>query len=645
MPRSLVVFALLVLAACAAAEEIQISQPKIVPGRTIVRDPVVAAGDGFLVAWRVDPHSSRVPNPVMVRIFDGVAWRKPIPTVLGDGRSVQAVWNATSSEWLVVRTLPGYYFTSQAVVATRVSADGAKSADLTLASPRSGSSSRVIAISRHGPGTAILAEYDGAFHLLGVNSDGSLSFDQVLDFEPAALAPDARGDLFVLRRQDGDALASTPDYERFAVIKNTSAGLWGALFNGARERLETFLIAPEGGDARSIAWDGRTFVTAYVDRGRLCTARFTGAADVKTECSSEPAAQPFLDAGRHGTFRAWISDFTIQTDAGFALSEFTRARGPVTAVVDEAGVLAAWTEEGDDQRIVLGGVNNDRTLRPEKTFFTDAPMLARSGSQTLLVWREDGRVIATRVDANGDAVPPRVDLGHGFVDVAVAARDGGWLVAWDAGDEIVATRVTASLDSTGLEHFGSAGTAQDTPAAAPTGDGFLVAWSEVEGSEARIVVEPLNTNGQRVSGGIRIAESEHAVYETSIACGPEACLVAWGGANVYGVLVGHDGTPHSEPRLLMSRAATVFPSQVFVRALSDGSYRVYHGQQIVSVTAAGDGSPPQDWSELGGDFANVVVWGGRTTLIYIRPVVEMEGAETTQVFAFVIPPRQRSVRH
>ena len=647
MPRLLLSLALLLLASSLSAGEMPVSSPRVAPLDTTTwweQVPFVAAGDGFLVVWE-----SRLwqgyPGPLRLRAYDGASPRQPIATLVAGGRSPHAVW--TGSEYLVVRApqTAGRYGTllpTGVLSFARVDRDGnvieGSQTELALGQK----AGNVFALAWDGVSALAAVQYAGGLGnaLVRLDRNGALLDETPVDYEPAGIAARPGGGFFVLRREDGDAVAAGGD--RFAVVDNTTDGLVVKILDSAGAELSRFPIGSTAHDARSIAWDGDEWLTAYREGELLCTARFTGATDVRSNCMREPLADdPFIAAGPAGTFLARKRGGQIVTEAGIASTVMSTAFDP-TAAVDERGLLVAWTEPADGgHHIWIGGINDDRSRRPEKPLggasAQRAPRLIRSGAQTLLAWRESNRVFATRIDAVGAAIPPRIDLGGSgsSLSIAAAARDGGWLVAWDTANEIVAAHLSANLDAQPPEHFGSSTAEQTAPAAATTRDGFLVAWRESESGHVRIVTEPLDANGRRVSGGIRVVEDEGAVHRIGVGCGAETCLVAWSDFvdKVRGVLVRHDGTRIGETRVLLHAGSG---QPVIVHAQDDGSFRVNHGLFLVHVSPGGEPVHVQAWNTESVVVGDAVVWRDRPTFVYMKAL---------QIFAFDLPPRLRSVRH
>ncbi|HUP61915.1 MAG TPA: hypothetical protein VNA69_16025 [Thermoanaerobaculia bacterium] len=642
MKRALV---LLALSAQLFAAEVPIAEPQIVPGDDFFSRawPDVAAGDaGFLVAWEERTFGS-YPGIASFRTYDrdGVPHR-PDAFRLGSGynRSPHVVW--TGSEYLVVYARWLSRFGSPpipALFAARITADGVMVEDSEVVIAEAQNTGLVEEVVWTGSEAIVLATIENAPWLLHLSAHGTLTQRTQMLERPADIAAGGGAGFFLLPQSEGDAAAANA--EKIAIVDNTGAGVVVSFHSFNRTLLDGFVLAPQGKHADSIAWDGSAWVTAYIEAGAVCTARFTSASDVVRSCNGETnAAMPVIDAYNRRTLTAWLVGKQILTDRGMA-SEMIAVQRTADATVDPSGLLVVWNE---NDRIRTGGPG-----RPTQQISTPAkaysPRIATAGSQSLLVWVEPTMIRAMRLDAQGNPIPPAVDLGTG--DWPSLATDGtNWIVAWRNGNEVVSTLVTPNLDSNGLQHYGAAETWQDRPVAAATPSGFLVVWnetqSELEGTHDRIVAEPLDANGQRISGGVRIVDridgTRADATTLAVRCVSERCLVAWdetapGRAELVSMIVGPDAKPLTSPRVLRG---VLTGGRKAILPFEGGGFRLYSGGALIILDADGRQLDTQRWTDKNIDLGAAAIFRGRLTLVYSRDF---------RVFVRDFGARTRAVRH
>lgn len=641
------------LASPLTAAEIPIARPEVIPTGPLwfAGTPEVVAGDGFLLLW-IERYafSPGLIGRILARTYDGDGTpRQEVPVEVAAGHTPHAFWNG--SEYVVVwsPSLSRFGSTSPAPVirSMRLTPDG-------RVVPHS---QQVLAMERFN-GSVIDVAFDGTTALAAVNRsnvyalqtldrDGVLIDDTPVDYVPAAVVARRGGGFFVLRREVGDAVAASRD--QFGVIDFDEGAVNAKILDDDGDERQRFTLTSRGVfSTPSIAWDGAAWTANYAEHGLFCTARFSSADDVVRRCQTSPHVSASSIAALDGrTFRAWVETTSngarLLTDRGPASTELSSSFSP-SAVVDDAGLLVAWTErDADGLHIRIGGLTNDGAPRPEHgveaTTTHLEPRLARAGGQTLLVWFETGRIRAVLVGPDGAPAGEPIELGGSYAsfDSAVAARGNEWLVAWTSGDGIESVRVTSTLLVTDRQHFGSAAH-QSNPSIAVTQDGYLVAWLEREEQWNRVVVEPLDAQGRRTRGGNRIVETFAPVSSPDLACGPAACLLArFGDSNeVWTMLVSHDGSSLTAERRVVAQQLV---NRLIVRALGDGSFRVHRGGVVTTVSAKGEPSPNDLVHRERIFLGDVLTWRGRTTLLYART------AEVMRVFAYEVEvTRARAVR-
>lgn len=395
------------------------------------------------------------------------------------------------------------------------------------------------------------------------------------------------------------------------------------MYDTSHRRIEAFLIAPASVQVRSIVWDGRAWLAAYATETSVCTVRFTSEIDLTSECEAQTTPRtPSIAAGSRRTFKAWGRALEqILTDDGIA-SLVPASQIYPTATVDAQGLHVAWIEDGR--------IRSSRGARIDDG--SKAVAFVRL-SGDLAMWVADGAVWSKRIGAFGAAV----HLGAGSAPVSVAANDRGWVVAWVQAKQLVSTFVTANGDPTGLEQFGSPAVEHTSPRVAATPAGFIVAWNEMEGRKARVIAEPLDANGRRVSGGIHLTgdESPGAIgSRVSLGCNMQRCLVVWRG--VYAMVIGHDAKPISEPRF--NSGADAYESVVVPRR--DGTFDIYSGPFVTSVDGDGKQIAFRRWAPDMLSLGAIVPHGDSLFAVYARSVNAWP-----RVFVRDLASRSRAARH
>jgi hypothetical protein len=637
--RAPVLLVCLLVSLSLSAAEIPISRPGIVPmdtRATIGAFPQVVAGDGFLVAWQ-EAHGY-TDGPVQVRTYDADGTpRQELPVTIGGGHTPRAFWNGSEYVVLFGVRMPKYgpWEPIPAVLAVRVRPDGTIVEDSTVTLVMARNSAIVAGVAFDGVNAVAAITYGNTHHQFLLDRDGAVVRDTPGDAPAAAVTLKPGGGFFVLQRDEGSDVAAGGG--RLASVAGTS-GQWGPVTATIRDadgaELETFTIAERAGPLPRIVWDGSAWLALYAEEGSLCTARFTGAADLARTCAPRDSVYaPSIALGPHGPFMAWADRGQIVTSSGVATTAWSSAIAS-DAVVDDEGLLVAWIE---NREIRAGGVFNDGTPRPERRVGTEPQLyrdlrLARARDRTLLVWANDATTYVMDLGMN---VP--IALGGGS-SPAVAVRGGEVTVVWLRGGAVESAHLSKELTVTARESF--AGTAtQDSPSIAATSSGYLAVWREAENGIARVVVEPLDAGGRRITGGNRLAENEGPIEKPNLACSAAACLVAWYGDREIGyALVRHDGGRISADRFI-AVPPDAMTDEMMVRVLGDGSFVIHRGNTFTAVTAAGVAGPTVAWHNQRIGLGNVVTWNGRATAVYVRAA-----ANVGRVFAYQFVPRGRAVR-
>jgi hypothetical protein len=638
---------MLLLLATLLIHEIPISQPDVIPmnsGGAIVATPLVVAGDdGFLVAWGEHYLPNTYIATVKVRTYDADGTpRQAVPVTVGaPGQSMlpHAFWNG--SEFVVLYSTPasrsGAVHDQPVIFSTRVRPDGSvvEGSQTTLVVSRPGSIVTGLAFDGlHALASVATAQGD---RLLKLDREGRLLEELPPGNGPGAIAARPEGGFLVLPAPIGGDVVAGGD--RFAAISGGFDGVIARILDGEGSEIERFTLADNGVSA-SIAWDGSAWIAVYTTEDRdLCTARFTRKSDLVSSCEAPGSAGVAAVAALpRGIFRAWTSGGQLLTDGGIASTMASSSSNP-DAVVDDAGLLAAWTETTTDGRSVrVGGLFHNATPRPEYGVPGGASQhsvaLSRSASRTLLVWNESPGSFATRIGSDGRPIDTPVRVGNGFRH-SVASHGESWVVAWMTSFGINITRVTRDLEVRNTEEFARKLVNQAEPAVAATKNGYLVAWPEYGLGEAdhAVFIEPLDADGRRTSAG-KFVLTGGAVSSLAMECGPSTCLAAgYLSGGLWTALLRHDGTPAGAPRRIEGHASNVLP---VIKAFDDGSFRVYHGNLVTSISPSGEPGNARPWHRDAVAPGAAVTWRGRTTVVYER---------TGRIFAMPEPmPRMRSVR-
>jgi hypothetical protein len=592
----------LLLSLSLAAAEIPISHPEVVPMEAIWQPslPVVVAGEGFIVVWQ-ENYGFAYGGSVKLRTYDASrAPRQELPLSLGGGVSPRAFWNG--SEYVVVYAvnLPKYGAIEPvpAILAKRVRPDGSVVEDSTATLVMSRASGGVYGIAFDGEHALAVAGTGNGFHELLLDRTGALVPDTPRESLPAAVAVRPGGGFFVLPRTQGTDVAAGG--ERLAVVTGPY-DQWGAvtatILDAAGAELEQFIITERGGPLPRIVWDRSAWIAVYAEKGALCTARFTGTADLVRDCEAKGSVYtPSIAPGPRGAFTAWI----------------------------------------ENREIHIGGIASDGRPRPERRVagplqpFDDV-RLARAGGRTLLLWSSYSDLYAMDLERN---VPLRLGTGS---EPKVAARGEEWVVVWSWQNAIRSVHLSKDLSITASETF--AGTAQQaTPAIAASPSGWLVAWFEAENGIARVVVEPLDARGRRITGGNRIAESgDTPLAYPRAGCNEINCIVTWySGMSLGYAFVDHDGTRLTDDRFFPVKAVT---QDVVIQPVADRSWLVHRGNTYTPLSAGGFASPTVVWHNQPLFLGKVVTWRGRTTAVYART-----SGGVGRVVANEFVPRGRAVR-
>lgn len=423
--------ALLVVPALLLAET-PVAEPVVIPSDT--RDfkrfePLVVAGDGFLVAWE-ERFEELYPAPVMIRAYDadGQPHRSvatAIPLLMGNPR---VVW--TGSEYLLVGAVAIGRFGGTApipvIVSMRIRPDGTLTEDPPIPLVMGRSTGSVVSLTWDGREVLAYFYVEGQPRLLRLTAQGRIMSDEssAVATRPVSFiaAPGAGG--YVLRPEIGDVAAIAPG--AVAVIDNTSIGPIVTLFEDG-QIAEAFLLAPRGIEVRSIV---------LTDGGIASMVHALQFA-------------PSLTSDAEGLLVAWIETGRIRIGRPGGEARFVEGTENVT-FVRIAQSLLVWVADGTvwAKRIDVPGV-------PLRLGNGTDPVLVTGANGWLVAWRQDSEIVSTLITPNGDPTGLEHFGAMGVTQVApqAAATPSGFVIAWaeeeTVGGKLRARPVAESLDANG----------------------------------------------------------------------------------------------------------------------------------------------------------------------------------------------------
>lgn len=296
----------------------------------------------------------------------------------------------------------------------------------------------------------------------------------------------------------------------------------------------------------------------------------------------------------------------------------------------------------DPQGIAVSSASNDQTR----------PSVGADGSGWLVAWEDErcggafcADVYGTRVSGSG-TVLDGVDgvaistAASAQVVPAVASGGDGFLVTWSdfrsgTSADLYGTTVSAAgaVEEPGGDPLVAAAGAQYAPTAVFAGSGYLAAWEDGGCGDpmcSDILVARLGADGSVVSGSVAIVSTAaDAEFTPAAAYDGANFLEVWadpsaGGSDIYGTLLGPDGSPQGASRIPISTAAGAQDSPEV--AWDGTSYLVVwvDGRSGASDIYGARVSPQGEVLDPGGipistaiqdQFGPKVAWGGSSYLV------------------------------
>jgi hypothetical protein len=356
---------------------------------------------------------------------------------------------------------------------------------------------------------------------------------------------------------------------------------------------------------------------------------------------------------RLGSMVAWIDGYQVRSlftqsgqlpdcSYGDVISIVAAPQSDASAVVDDQGLLLAWSERG---RTFLDG-------EAVGDLYADSPRLSVAGAHTLFVRVEQGHLLASRLAAR-IAQPPLIEVDDRVSQPVISTDGREWLVAWATYDRQVRVAcITANGDV-----IPPGGTAilpssfqQREPAISWDGSAYRVAWieeAEEEGvRDVRITTRLVDRSGLPIGressfGVVHPQPSFLSLSSVSLGCATDACLVVWmrGLERTFsGASVRSDGTHDIEKSLFASELT----QPAVVRPRDSGDFEVWHDGRRHVVSPDGDVISSTAWSANDVIVYDVIAAGMGPIVLYARSV---EGDQLGASFRlFLLLPKRRAVR-
>lgn len=311
-----------------------------------------------------------------------------------------------------------------------------------------------------------------------------------------------------------------------------------------------------------------------------------------------------------------------------------------------------------------------RVLSQSESVDSGSSAVATDGDGYLASWVEDGRLLATRVNADGDALDePRLAL-----EVApkvssapsIAFGGGVYWVTWSSGAagsmDVVGKRVTPSgaiLDATPIS-ISSAPNDQKDPQVAFNGTQFLVTWIDGRMTSSGLYAARLRSDGTVLDpSGIKLDDSKR--YTThALASDGTNYFVTWGqdgspcpntncGTSVRALRVGSDGGLLDSAPMILAEDSTAVNDYHAPHVAFDGvNYVVTWGDEVrvsdsrvqaARVTPFGqllDAAPGTTVTAgTGTSFPGPLIasWGSRLVVAWVDQGALSHGADVVGRFA------------
>ena len=274
------------------------------------------------------------------------------------------------------------------------------------------------------------------------------------------------------------------------------------------------------------------------------------------------------------------------------------ARRPAL-VATATGWLVAWSDERDGAPDVFvatlddaGNVSGSEVRLTNDDIASVSPSLASDGTSSVIAWIDDQTVRFQRLEEDASPLGSPVTVSAAVASDAVVARAGtGWLVIFDAGGELRATRLTT--DGALIEMGAPLGMATDArrPDVTEGPDGVVVSWEDRRSGANEAYVQRFDSAGGALGAEGRITEDPASSQQTSIASGEASFGLAWENDSVSG----------DDIRFrLLDRAAAPILDEVLISGAvrSEKPVVVSHPAGYAVLFQSGDGTIADVWGAM-----------------------------------------------
>jgi len=302
-----------------------------------------------------------------------------------------------------------------------------------------------------------------------------------------------------------------------------------------------------------VAYDGRDFLVAWVQRDSIRAARITPAGQILdpsgfvVSSAGESLATPAVASDDSGSVVVW-SGFRSAPDRRIYATRISQD----AEVLDTAGIPVGTTP-GDNANPAI--------------CFDGADYLVVWGNQSFVPRVQDIRGI--RLDPQGqllDTMAIKIDTADGFqLKPSVAAGDSGWMVVWQEGWnehwDICARRVTADghvADNRDIPVSRAAGN-QVSPRITADSLGYMVTWEDWRSGVAAVYAGRLALDGTVLDSAGIVVTSDTTARSTPAVAPADQCLIVWcdarhgvGQTDIYGSRVTLEGSVVDTDAIMIS---------------------------------------------------------------------------------------------
>ena len=546
--------------------------------------------------------------------------------------------------------------------------------------------------------------------LLNVSESGSVTTKplQALSQDSQSAAAIGNGRLMLAWMSDDTTGTKTVSFRLFDLAGNPLTDETTVVLTNDTESIS-------GAFPTSVGWDGENFLVAWQwpsaadeQSGDVRAIRVTpeGIAidGAPTILSPTLGTAPLFATNGATTLVEWDTPFdgTANIDVR-AVTTFDRLNDTATQTLPQAaalqteaqlaGDLAVW-REGDSAPAILAARFGEPPVTVSRANGLDqeAPAVAESRDQYLVVWRDPSRILAKRLDSSGhviDASPIVISqvqsLNSGFLpaaDTIGAASDGSdFLVIWpDLYDNLFGARISASgavLDPSPITISQSPNGTAGSPRIIWNGSQYIVAWTADPSCKiclsppgppvSQIFIARMTTDG-KIASSQKVWNGGYG-SRIGLARGTNGLMLSWpvaggdGAACIHAMALANDGTPVSSAQTLACTDNSLgWPPQFpdfdlawdgssFVAAwtlIANGSATV-KAMRVSNAGAPLDADPFDVAPEGSASFgAALATSNAGATIVYDRIAYEPQYGGVSRLFTRVllrsVPGRRRALR-